>query len=1385
MSSDRYKKITLIVPDTITTTNLGFDWTFSGNVFVKDIASISDRSWALLGITPNFDYSGFELLSIFYDSDGVYQSAAYIGQIPFEWQRGKFKLYEDTENSTLNLVVDPESTQHALIYKFPFFDKTVTFDTWNLPVSEFNDNVQEWVHPNQNAPIEISHFELIYSGNGITSKIDFKYSDESDVEVIQTEFNQTLNLIYPELGTYEENGIIYEDLLTFYMPWGGVNDQVINLYYDNVGKIIPGNIDLSLYFLDGLSTDGSPIPDITLFDTSNVWSTRAMFYRASDFNQDISGWDVSRVSDMAYMFADAASFNQDISLWDTASVASLQGTFKNATNFDYSLGNWDISGVSILTNMLDNSGLSTQNYDETLIGWYQLAQTEGVKQDLVLGAQGLTFSSRSLDSRNGLISDFGWEILGDALVNSAPEGYVEILGVPEQYATLTAITDNLNDPDGISLLSYQWAADDEDINGANNNTYVLTEQELDKKITVKVSYEDGLGSTEFVKSTSTEAVQKVNKWPPGTDLSGYFVGGKDIFGHEIPDVTRWDTSSVTDTSALFMRAEEFDQDISAWEVTNVSNARGMFSVAIAFDQDLNTWNTANITDMAFMFATAKSFNGLISDWDTSSVTDMSYMFNNAEVFNQNLNKWDTAAVSNMSHMFKGAKSFNQNIENWDTSSVTDMSYMFNNAGAFNQDLNSWDISNTNNIEWMFAGATSFNRDLSSWDTSSITDMSQLFYGTLAFNGALNNWNTSSVTDMTEMFKGAEAFNQDLSFFDTASVESMAGMFNGASLFNNDLADWDISNVKSMSKMLDNSGLSTQNYDETLISWYEQAIQGNVQNNVELGAMGLTYSSISALARDYLISEFNWEIIGDEFSNTAPIGQVQIVIESGKAMVLSAIEDQDGLGDFSYKWFKNGIELENETYAELILTSDFLGSTVSVQISYRDGYGSLEKVSSDTSQVLTQDDVQINENLFLEYNGTGTETLTAGPGIDILKVSNHLGWSEFRSNDDLIMYASNGVDTLTVSGAYSEPTKLEYIQYVDQEGLPISEKYNVLSINDTVNAAPNFFAGTENNDTVTLSPSTVSAATGYLGDDEIIGSIGRDFLGGNEGDDVLVGNEGDDVLIGHEGDDQLFGLADNDILVDSAGLNILEGGSGEDTIFLASDNTFSVRYAAKNVSSSFQVGTEEMLNLSGLTHFESVINGGQGFDTVNLTENSDALFLHDTFSGFHSLIDLDADAFGQSGTARIEGIEKINASAGNDIIDLTSPDYSLFGANIEIHGGEGNDTIWGSDANETLNGGEGDDVLFGGSGINILNGGSGADEFQFTSTSTHDTINDFDIYDGDRLKFFNSDGVAFDSSSVAINGTKLIISYSDIESLTITLENTDLSLPDLSEAIFIV
>ena len=161
-----------------------------------------------------------------------------------------------------------------------------------------------------------------------------------------------------------------------------------------------------------------------------------------------------------------------------------------------------------------------------------------------------------------------------------------------------------------------------------------------------------------------------------------------------------------------------------------------------------------------------------------------------------------------------------------------------------------------------------------------------------------------------------------------------------------------------------------------------------------------------------------------------------------------------------------------------------------------------------------------------------------------------------------------------------------------------------------------------------------------------------------------------------------------------------------------------------------------------------MDGGADVDTVELTDGSDAFFLHDSFGGFHSSLTLVEDYDSRLGTARIANIENITSGLGDDIVDLTSPDYSLAGQNITVDGGSGNDTLWGSDANETLKGGVGDDELFGGAGTNVLTGGAGADEFQFTKTSTNDTIKDFSLIDGDTLKFFNKGGAQFDRDSVS-------------------------------------
>ena len=409
---------------------------------------------------------------------------------------------------------------------------------------------------------------------------------------------------------------------------------------------------------------------------------------------------------------------------------------------------------------------------------------------------------------------------------------------------------------------------------------------------------------------------------------------------------------------------------------------------------------------------------------------------------------------------------------------------------------------------------------------------------------------------------------------------------------------------------------------------------------------------------------------------------------------------------------------------------------------------------------------------------------------------------------------------------------------------LSDGINVAEAIATIFVEPELLLGTTADDNL-ISGNWSTVIRGVQGDDTITGGEGDDEIYGGDGNDTIYTSAGNDIYDGGAGIDTVitdyvnspptlggnislrnienqFFIGETNITIDrsadpssgdnhvksesgddrillgvgddtfelGSGKNYSGGGEGNDTIVLDGNGTFGSGFAALNISSSLQTGTEERINLNGKTRFEDVMDGGADVDTVELTDASDAFFLHDSFSGFHSSLTLSDDYSGKSGTARIESIENINAGGGDDIIDLTSPDYSLADQNITVDGSEGNDTLWGSDANETLKGGNGDDELFGGTGINELIGGSGADEFKFTETSSNDTVSDFSISDGDTLTFFNTGGAQFDRDSIALNsaGDELTIAYGFgvDDALMISLTNAGLQLDDLTaDVLFIV
>jgi gliding motility-associated-like protein len=387
------------------------------------------------------------------------------------------------------------------------------------------------------------------------------------------------------------------------------------------------------------------------------------------------------------------------------------------------------------------------------------------------------------------------------------------------------------------------------------------------------------------------------------------------------DISSWNVSSVTNMERMFMNASSFNQNIGSWNVSTVTDMRQTFSAATVFNQDIGSWNVANVADMSHMFQDAVAFNQNIGTWNTSNATTMQQMFNGATVFNQDISTWDVDSVTNMYAIFREATAFNQEIGTWDVGNVTIFSEAFYNATLFNGNISTWDVSAATTMASMFAEATNFNQDIGNWDVDSVTNMSYLFHKATSFNqdisswdvGAVTNfqgtfqeiswnpnvstWDVSSATNMRQMFALNDSISQDLSNWDVSSVTNMIQLFKTATSFDQDLSDWDVSSVTNMDYMFYQTGLSTENYDSTLIGWSIQTLQ----NGVNFHAGNSKYC-VGETARQTLTGTYNWSII-DGGKSCPPSVSISATHAScnGISDGTATASTTDGTSPYNYLW----------------------------------------------------------------------------------------------------------------------------------------------------------------------------------------------------------------------------------------------------------------------------------------------------------------------------------------------------------------------------------------------------------------------------------------------------------------------------------------------------
>ncbi len=431
-------------------------------------------------------------------------------------------------------------------------------------------------------------------------------------------------------------------------------------------------------------------------------------------------------------------------------------------------------------------------------------------------------------------------------------------------------------------------------------------------------------------------------------------------------------------------------------------------------------------------------------------------------------------------------------------------------------------------------------------------------------------------------------------------------------------------------------------------------------------------------------------------NDRPEGSISISGEAIEDKVISIdaskLKEADGLGEFSYAWEVSPDSigwrpLKGALESTLVLDDPHVGYFIRGVLSYHDGYGAYETVYTTKQGPVTGiNDAAEGEVLLSGLLSVG-QTLQAQTFL--LADTDGLGdfsykWSRSADAQDWTEIGLADGSAYTLQGSDLDHYLKVSVSYLDGQGF--SEAFDAQTNRKILGGVENRSPG-----------------------QPILGSIKDDYIEASDTDDDISAGDGGDQV--HSG----------------SGADVIDGGAGNDIIYLEADGIWPGRYVAVRIEKT-ENGTsrkKERISLYGKNRFFDVIDGNADFDTIILTDdlNGDAFFLHDFFSDFNQGMNAGfvVDFEGRSGTSRMGGVERIFGGLGDDILDITSPDFSV--GDIQLFGNVGNDVLWGSD---------GDDILDGGTGKDSLAGGLGSDQFVLrmgegvASADKADEIIDFHI-----------------------------------------------------------
>ncbi|MBI5278480.1 MAG: hypothetical protein HY854_18720 [Burkholderiales bacterium] len=475
------------------------------------------------------------------------------------------------------------------------------------------------------------------------------------------------------------------------------------------------------------------------------------------------------------------------------------------------------------------------------------------------------------------------------------------------------------------------------------------------------------------------------------------------------------------------------------------------------------------------------------------------------------------------------------------------------------------------------------------------------------------------------------------------------------------------------------------------------------------------------------------------ANDTPVGGVTVVantlyLTQHQLVASHNITDAEGYTTVTYSFIRDDLVVvqtgASNTYTLSYPNGD-AGHTFTVRVTYTDGGGTTENVTSAATQLVGAWRIGTAGNDSLE-GSIGNDSLEGLAGHDTL---NGL------AGDDT-MVGSTGNDTY----------------YVDTTGDVIDETGPLTDTRDHIISSIDYtLAGAAANiEYLTLTGVTAVNGIGNNFNNQIAGNSINNSLVGAGGNDTIDGGAGDDTMDGGDGNDTYLVDSTNDVIIDSSGT--LDQVVATATYSIAS-NAGIERLTLMGTGTIDGTGNAGNNVLTGNSGANSLA-GGAGNDTMYGLGGNDTLVGD---SGNDSMLGLTGDD-----TYYVtELLDKVVEATGqgNDTIittvTYTMPVYvetmvMLAGAvngtgNAQantITGNSSANAIKGMAGNDTLYGGGGADSLTGGAGVDVLQGDAGADWYIYALVSESPNL----VGQRDTIVLVLADGDKINLSAIDANVT---------------------------------